>query len=505
MVSNAAKQPELDFAASVSEFNEKNSSVYTGGAKQIFCGGFTGELPEDANIEHVNVDVVWAEDQTKLEKATSAPDEIQDSGPLPTNANGETLESGQDQQNSQAQPPDTQGTIPVEQNLEPLPVTPPQQEPILPQSFLHSFFKTAHAQVPEPDSALAGSAANTEAVPATVLVPPVSGTGVSTPEQQPSTFVDDGFTAQAASLQKNSARFILKYSLDGSTWEEFGRVEQEFIHSFELPIHETGELGQLQISIEPSSDTAGTVYLDGMRLSVAYSRGDDLGAPHAATHALKQVRSSKQYSILLLESRDTNKQSLWAKDRSGISSWQQIADPGEFATNTPLALFDHYAFWLSGDHSALVGYDLAAKNYFSASVTETGLAFDNESTYARMKDDNIIFTKETGEVLEAPGDETDESLALEYHFKLSVPEHEPVVPVATQENLNSGQVLGVDSPLVPNGGTAEILVPETPATTTEQTPQISSEHTVPDGQAGATENTTSPQSKEESESPEEER
>ncbi|HRU33633.1 MAG TPA: hypothetical protein P5345_01135, partial [Candidatus Paceibacterota bacterium] len=76
-VEKATGQPDLDWEANFEEFNENNSAVFEGGGiKQIFLGGFNGQIPDESDKTEIKQAVLkinwrmgdkieWYKSQTK--------------------------------------------------------------------------------------------------------------------------------------------------------------------------------------------------------------------------------------------------------------------------------------------------------------------------------------------------------------------------------------------------------------------------------------------------------
>ncbi len=191
-----------------------------------------------------------------------------------------------------------------------------------------------------------------------------------------------GIESQVAS-ETGKSLFIIRYTFDGDNWQTLANIESiDSLTDLELPIRSLQDLPNLRFSIE-STGQKKDVYLDGLSLRVDYQpEGQfsdvDENNPDFKNSELISIKSNDDYSLVLLRNQSNNF-SLWLYNRAEGSFWKKIDTSDGIKSDGPLALKNDYAFWISGDGQALIGYGISSNAYFSQSIdadSNDGLSFD---------------------------------------------------------------------------------------------------------------------------------
>lgn len=251
-------------------YSDENSASVFNSVAEIFCGGFQGEIPQDALHKKVVLNFSWATEPPVSEE----PGEIADDEPTGVEEalEEELVEDAADEsvdeptENISGENPDEQPLeiIPepdpaTEETAEPEPLPEeeniPEAEVEEPVSFLQNyFFSLAYAEEPEEQGITENQNINEEE--------DISETedeeGIDTIDALPNTIIE------------------VQYTLDGTEWKSLGYVSE--INNdiqFELPIEEfenIADLERLQIALRTLSsfDVTPKIYLDSMWLEVEY-------------------------------------------------------------------------------------------------------------------------------------------------------------------------------------------------------------------------------------------
>lgn len=419
--------PDLqDFAPDAIEdglFNVDNSAFYEGGGRQILCGGFTGDLPRDIEIEKISLRLVWVE--TVGENS------------------GEPLLSQ---------------TVPVTEEEPPLLVASETAQ------LSETEVLTSPAPLVEDEAPVEPNGAGLLEDSVDISPPPhfSNNTELQADEDQVATFVDDGTAAgQAVNNEASSSQevvttgassemiesfFIIRYSFDGLDWEVLAEVNKidPFLY-FDLPLDKLGDLSNLRFSVE-STNQKKTVYLDGMALKLEYQYKDDksgLDFPDFDNSQLISIKSSDSYSLVLLNNDNFDHPALWLYDRRSDSFWQRIDTTDYVKEDGPIALKDNYAFWLSGDGLSLIGFNISANNYFSQSIDSLNnpdLSFDINNLAIQYLDNAFILKDKSSDEARSLDDSWRYNEEVEANFEFLEPGK--IAEATTSQNIFEVNVQG---------------------------------------------------------------
>ena len=172
-------------------------------------------------------------------------------------------------QNNPTPTQDSQSPAPV-----PVQNTAPAPADSGPQSLVRLFTEVAQALLPK--TAYAQTATTDTTTPAIPIDTPSSSSPATTSIQE-SAATSTGTSTPDLPSTEDIAEVL--YSLDGTTWQTLGMVERSQLQSaqFDVPLSASStwsDISKIQIRIRTLStpDPLGTVYLDGITLSVAYTK-----------------------------------------------------------------------------------------------------------------------------------------------------------------------------------------------------------------------------------------
>jgi hypothetical protein len=309
--SNASGPPEVGDGDS-SKYSDNNSASVSNTLADIFCGDFSGDIPKDTKPTAITVKFSWAlvPKQASVEISTSPADLASSTGAV-LDASSESV--GVDGLASTTVATDTVPieTMPVDtpfasstqispplhsaQDASSTDATTDVHSPVIPStdSPQSSAFQkiisfvmpsVAHAQEVVTDSTSSTTFTTSTSLQATTSLVEASSTDStlatsSAPNVEP--IVED-------------AVLEVSYTLDGSTWHVLRTVNpSEFSStSFTIPVYAVpgwNDLAHLQIRVRTLSmiGNIGTVYLDGMTLSVEYAADVATPVEEIASSTLK--------------------------------------------------------------------------------------------------------------------------------------------------------------------------------------------------------------------------
>lgn len=254
-------------------FTDANSSVFDGGISSIYCGNFSGEIPDEAEIQSVTLSLVIAAKETPA-------------GPLLLDSTG----SPQTEPTLEPSPGSSPSPSP-ESSPEPLP------EPSPPITFWQKIFRAVFAQEITPEPSIEPSPTPVPAFtpsPAQTPTPSPSPTSAPTPTPTPEPTTSPSPTPESSPelspspeptaepiaeefVPQNEPLFYVRYSLDSQNWQHLGEIfaedlDEPQILTFQVPVSQWVDLQKIQISVIslPRTQDAPYVYLDGMRLEARY-------------------------------------------------------------------------------------------------------------------------------------------------------------------------------------------------------------------------------------------
>lgn len=325
---NAQGEPSLPKDAPLEHFNETNSALIKNGIGTIYCGGFKGEIPEDTVPSKILVSFSWSIDTGEVEHIEkdpllSLPDAVSENQDSKEESQVETksedkTESGETPNENSPTPttdkvsPDEETTTGTTGEVLESPETTPEEIPPAEEAgstgaFLFPLVQTAHAEetgaeappeealppieiieVTDPIQEPEPVKEPQEETPEIVTQPEVPPT---VPENSPDNTTEElspeaetlgeelppQEEAPAPEVPHANEIALIRYTLDGTTWNDLGGVNiaNWSDASFEIPITEITSwenLQNLQVSVEVPLrfDISPIIYLDTVSLEIEY-------------------------------------------------------------------------------------------------------------------------------------------------------------------------------------------------------------------------------------------
>lgn len=266
-------------------YTDENSASVFNSIAQIYCGGFKGEIPEDALEKRVVLRFSWALENKEAVLATTTEEIIP---PVAPTSSDETLIPVENVIPEDGVPDTSEATVEPtsssseNQTPEVAPITqeqevPPAPEPTAPSALeslletlpVFGMFSTSVAHAQETEVPIEVQTDNTSME---TLVTPTSTTTVAstTPEEVVPSFTQPTIPSDAI--------LEVLYTLNGSDWHSLGYVSSVRNDvSFELPADlftTLADLDRVQIAVRTLAtfDMQPKVYLDSMWLDVEYGK-----------------------------------------------------------------------------------------------------------------------------------------------------------------------------------------------------------------------------------------
>ncbi|MBP7831605.1 MAG: hypothetical protein KA028_01135 [Candidatus Pacebacteria bacterium] len=319
---NASGEPTLDDDAQGSTFNINNSAVLNNTQGDLYCGGFTGELPENTDPERISLKIHWTVDDGEVLHDVEPLSDFIDS------PSGETIQTPEEQLDTPVEVPETNDEPQV---LLPIIIIPeseaptetetsqdaPQQTPEstpAPQSessdgaFNFHLFKTAHAQEADPEQEVVVEQVDAEPAEVTIDAP-VEG------EPEVSHFMS------------------VEYSVDGSTWIPFTKISRADWKNSEYVFPDNAfswsEVAKLQVRLTSlaSIDSPKAIYVDAVWLDVAYQtiEPDPLPQPDFAKDKVISYTENNNVLAVLVE-REGERMLWYTKTEEGKYSLKELLE-----------------------------------------------------------------------------------------------------------------------------------------------------------------------------------
>lgn len=274
------------------QYGDANSASISNVVAQIYCGGFTGEIPADTLQKKIFLRFSWAlknpeatsvihtepaEQQENENEHSTLPAEASLTVPEPTlepqsEAVSEEATAAQEEE-TQAGPSEALPAehLPVPQESPTLgsPAEARPESPVAPEepTALNMFFSTAYAQeIKVEEEAIAASTADDAVADDAVL------------ETNMKIQIETEAEAETPSTIPASALLEVLYTLDGNNWQTIGHVSHitnDLSFAMPMDIFATIEdLARVQIAIRttPTFDSVPTIYLDSVWLDVEYQK-----------------------------------------------------------------------------------------------------------------------------------------------------------------------------------------------------------------------------------------
>jgi hypothetical protein len=309
---NAALKPDLNFDASSEEFNENNSAILKNMISQIYCGNFSGTIPDNSNPKKAIIKFSWlvlennqninqfesksGEQNNNLEIETSTLiqtinlNENQSSTESSTTTSTQnsiesssqgsiiSTQEGSNQSNgsSSSQNNGNSNSSQNELNTAP-PLAPANQQNLEPdpRSFFDKLFKKAFAE-----EVVNNKQSTTDSTTiSNIIESSTESLNSSSAENLNLENNSSSSNISSSSNPTNESNFLeIFYTFDGSNWQSLGKVNFSNWKNLELEIPDFNwdKLPNLQIKIQSISPTefTPTIYLDGMVLEVEYENND---------------------------------------------------------------------------------------------------------------------------------------------------------------------------------------------------------------------------------------
>lgn len=287
------------------QYSDENSATLYNKQTQIYCGGFSGSIPETMDRTKVSLRFSWSTDEAQQESEAASDDlpEGADSGNSPDypGVTGTSSESTNQEQNITQ--PESAPEQPVEDPVSEENSTPEEStetesvsETV---SFFDLFIPTVFAQeevveVPSPSAPestvpeIEETPVSTEAVQNEAVIENPPATDVSNPNTEAtstatSTSLSGSSTVSSylspytdQNTDKDEAIFEVLFTMDNTEWYQLGyvsRINNDI--QFELPLElftSVEDFNKVQISLKTVErfDNTPKIYLDSMWLEVSY-------------------------------------------------------------------------------------------------------------------------------------------------------------------------------------------------------------------------------------------
>jgi hypothetical protein len=249
----------------------------SGTVSSIYCGSFTGEIPENTNPKTFKLTFSWSVEDKDSSSIRTEPQ------PFDIPAQGIVIPA-QEQDSSTIEQQSVQESVPAQE---------PATESTTVSFFKHLFTTRVLAQesdqVSQDSPTIEGEStsaldtnSSTEGSTDTVNV-----SDTTAPESTQEAIVSSATDTVSDGFMEVS------YTLDGSTWNTLGTISRSEWKraSFEIPLEKWENLSTLQVALKtlPTFDTLPTVYLDAVKLDVEYT--DMEHVPTKPTVVLKDADS----------------------------------------------------------------------------------------------------------------------------------------------------------------------------------------------------------------------
>jgi len=333
--SNASGEPTLKEDAEGSTFNSNNAAVLNNTQGDLYCGGFTGSLPENTDPEKISLKIRWTMDDGEVSHDVDPLADFVDP------AQEEAIQTSEEQIDTPVEllPVDEEPQVllpiiiipeseapaeaPAPQDT-PQPAPAPESAPA-PQgessegAFNFRLFKTARAQ--EEVIEQTDSVEQVDTVEQTVV------DQVDNVEQ-----VDSIESAEVSVESPEVAHFMaIEYSVDGSTWIPFTKISRADWRSGEYVFPENAffwsDVDKLQVRLTSlaSIDSPKVIYVDAMWLDVAYQtvEPDPLPQPDFSKDTVISYTENNGVFAVLLE-RDGERMLWYTKTEEGKYSLKEL-------------------------------------------------------------------------------------------------------------------------------------------------------------------------------------
>lgn len=268
-----------------------------------------------------------------------------DQTPVPTDTPDADIIPVEDVPVEEGETPDTEGFEPVSLNV---------------------FFQLAQAQVEEliPDEATSTSEI--------IIADSVSTTS--------------GFVSHDIATTSSSTDFFeVRYTIDGNTWSELGKIGFDGSHEMTFDLSSLGveALQNLQIEVRYTvpAESEKKILIDSLELHVGYDVLPievieepvpfDERTPNFEVSAIKADVQSENIRATVLERGGTIE--FWysvTDTASGEVLWDKILGGGPVDVNVPIAIKKRTIFWLDQNQQTLYGFSVDEKSIFAAAFQD---------------------------------------------------------------------------------------------------------------------------------------
>lgn len=266
---NAQGAPDLKEDEEGTQYTVKNSAVLKNTQGDLYCGGFTGEIPKDASPKKFVIKLRWTIDDGSISHTSDQPVEVLDVSPSDTTPATNTGESSTD-----ASPVENQ-IVPTEVlPVETLPTEIPTTEPA-PQGLMRFFGAPVYAEESTQTlETVQGQPLSETKTDTKVDTDPATDTAPLLVEEQK----DENVQEQSLPETKTDEPFLLlEYSIDGKEWKELKKithtnwVEKEIELPIDLATWDDAKKLQIRLTPLATIDMPPVIYLDALWIEAEYS------------------------------------------------------------------------------------------------------------------------------------------------------------------------------------------------------------------------------------------
>lgn len=364
---------------------EGTSAIARNIGSEIYCGGFEGSIPQDAEPKKFLLKLAWATLQTVSSEDAAPPVNGTDAGTTQTsNATSTDIELHPTVQHTQEATTTHEATVDDQtsqvQASEPAKDSAPSQDvPVEPAQ---------QDQVPTVQK-------NPETSFLQLLIPEVFAQDAELVSSSTRLSTDVGTSSHDMGAETEDALVEILYTLDSSSWQTLGTVSKSHIASsvFSLPLTKWSDLSKVQIKIR-NAKTMGdgmVVALDGMWIEVEYEdkSADPNPQPNFKTESIVQERGGQGVRVVQVRHSgllfDTDR--IWYMPvQASVSTstpevWSLAASDDLIDHASPIETRDSYIFWLGKNKRTLWSFNMHTGSYSSVSINpgeETAaLIFEN--------------------------------------------------------------------------------------------------------------------------------
>ncbi|MSR76259.1 MAG: hypothetical protein EXS68_01545 [Candidatus Ryanbacteria bacterium] len=355
-------------------FDGDTFAKLSGFGAEIFCGAFTGEIPNDTVPKSFVLKFAWRMPEQDIPASASLVEGVEsiieagsstpsEDAPIPTEVSTDSILEQKDADTASAEESQESAATEVLEikDIEPLPPVEvaPAPEPI---SWWGWLINNALAQEVAETPTTTDAVINLDTASSSIAETSTSSVTVATT------------TSSISESQKTL--FEVYYTLDGSLWNHLGSVTKDSLSTIEFPIPLKlwSDVSTIQIRIVsvPTILELPEVQLDSMWIETAYAEKmtDVFLPPNFAKDILLGEKILDGIRVVKIE-RPSGEVEIWYRavhEDKSEGDWQRVAG-SEYVVerNSPITIHSNIIFWANKDRRVLYGFHTLASGYQSQS------------------------------------------------------------------------------------------------------------------------------------------